>query len=286
MAIVYWNDLLEEFDVPASVAGLKKKTEGELLPPRVVLFDIYGTLVKPLVGDLEAQLKSRLSVESFEKTARRFGLEKGAGRKLFDGFYRKVREIHERMKNIGVRQPEILIEYVWMELLAGMGVDVSLEEARSFAIYRELHANPVAPFQGVSECLTRLKENKIELGIVSNSQFYTMPILKKVLQIDLDQILNPNFVFLSYEIGFAKPDPHFFLLAKTKLALNEIAPEEAVVIGNDWVNDVMSSRNFGFQGLFFRGEGREQEYDPGAIGKGVAVAYNYKDVETLLGIRG
>ena len=286
MKKINWRNVLEEFPLPQEDPGVKGEIEGELSPPKVVLFDVYGTLVKPLIGDLEAQLRNQMSVESFEETIRRFGLPKGIGEDLYRGFYSKINEVHESLRTLGIKQPEVLIEHVWMELLAEKDIRISVEDARSLAIFREMKANPVAAFSGAGDCLKKLKQRNIKLGIVSNSQFYTMPILGRALKIDLDQVFDREIVFLSYELGFAKPDPYFFLLVRTKLAITGTDPGEVVVVGNDWINDIMASRKFGFQALFFRGEGREQEYDPATIGDGCAVVFNYNQVKTLLGIRG
>ena len=286
MKRINWRDVLKNFPVPREEPGIDGDVEGKLFPAKLVLFDVYGTLVKPLIGDLEAQLRSEMSIESFEETIRWFGLPKGIGGDLYKRFFSRISEIHGRLREIGIRQPEVLIEYVWRDILSDMGIQVSIEEARSIAIYREMKANPVAAFTGAARCLAKLKRKNIRIGLVSNSQFYTLPILSETLEIDLKQVFDPDCVFLSYELGFAKPDPHFFLMAKTRIAIEDISPREAVVVGNDWINDVRASKRFGFQTIFFRGEGREQEYDPDDIGDGSAIAYNYSQVEDLLNIRG
>ncbi len=281
-----WVKVIDEFSLPPEDPGAEGHAEGELFPVRVVLFDVYGTLVKPLIGDLEAQLRDKITVESFEETLRWFGLKPDMGKELYGRFFAKVAEYHETMKNLGIIQPEVLIEYIWMELLAEKGIEVGIDDARAMAVYREMKANPVAAFRGVSECIEKLTGQNIAVGIVSNSQFYTMPILKNTLKIDLDKAFSKRYLFLSYELGFAKPDPHFFLVARTRLAIDGIRSGEVAVVGNDWHNDVVASKKFGFQAIFFRGEGREQGYNPEDIGMGTAIAYNYEQVEKLLGIGG
>jgi len=281
-----WKDVLEEFEIPPEVPGIDGNTKGEVLQVKVVLFDVYGTLVKPLIGDLDAQLRNKMSVSSFQETLRRFGLPEDLGEVLYKSFYAKVAEVHEELKNIGIGRPEVLIEHIWISILAENGIRVSVEEARSLSIYREMKANPVAAFSGVTECLEKLSNSGVGLGLVSNSQFYTLPILGKVLRIDPGKIFNSAMMFMSYRLGFAKPDPHFFLLARTALAIEGIKPEEAVVVGNDWTNDVEAARKFGFQTIYFCGEGQNNIHERIETGTGCAVAYNYKQVEGLLRLRG
>ena len=281
-----WMDVLKEFPVPPEDPGSEGAIEGEISAVKVVLFDVYGTLVKPLIGDLDAQLRNKMTVESFEDALKWYGMEPAMGKELYKRFYEKISYIHENLKKVGIKQPEVLIEHVWLELLAEKEVHINVDDARRLAIYREMKANPVAPFRGATACIKALNRKGILTGIVSNSQFYTMPILGKALKIDPMQFFEGKYMFLSYLLGFAKPDPHFFLLASRRLAVEGINSDEVVVIGNDWENDVLSAKKFGFQAIFFRGEGKVQEYDPEVIGKGTAIAYNFEQVRRLLNIGG
>lgn len=282
MNIQSWKKILDEFPVCQSVPGCAGQPCGSLEGRiKVVLFDIYGTLIKPLIGDLDEQARTETVRESFRKTAYRFGFNAERGEKWYRDFFERIDELHCEMREIGIIRSEVLVEKIWQELLQKEGCNISLEEARSFAMYRELVANPVASFQGVCECLEMLKERGYRIGIVSNSQFYSLPVLEKALGTRLDKFLDSGLLFLSFELGFAKPDPHFFLLAKTRLALEGVDASESVVVGNDWENDIMGALNFGFKPVFFGGENRDEKNQRGKVVEGVPIVYKYKYLARL-----
>ncbi len=284
MVIDPWEKILDEFDLPDEVEGIQERPLGSLPgTPSIVLFDIYGTLVKPLIGDLDDQVRRKIGLESFIKTARRFGLSDEIGEAFFRKFFKKIEEVHSCLRNLGITRPEVLVEKIWQEMLREAGVDVSLEKAKSFAIYRELEANPVAPFKGAARLIKRLKERGVRIGIVSNSQFYSLPISSKTLGLPMDKYVDSSLVFLSFELGFAKPDPHFSLLVKTRLALLGINAEEAVVIGNDLENDVVAASDFGFRAILFLGEGKKDIAFEAA--EQAPVAYTYEQLKEILKVK-
>ena len=138
-------------------------------------------------------------------------------------------------------------------------------------------ANPVRPFFGAAEALLKLKRSGIKLGLASNSQFYTLPILGKVLNIRPKEFFNAELTFLSFHLGFSKPSPYFFRLIRTRAYYLGLKPEEVLVVGNDCENDVWPAKAHGLQALLFWGNAQSVRLG-GTIGKGPMVT-NY---ETLL----
>lgn len=248
-----WREWLE-----AHVTRTPKPTGGSgVVPhfdpkPRVVLFDVYGTLLAAKHGDLEHQMRQRLSEESFAETARRFGFSQRAARIWADGFFRAVAEEHERCRTIGIQRPEVLVERIWEDLLRSVpDPPATLPDPLDTAIYRELVANPVCPFQGAGDMLCTLRRHGCALGLASNAQFYTRPILEYIFEAALDDLFDPEWTFFSFELGFAKPDPYFFRLVVTRARRRGLNPEALLVVGNDPVNDMEAARNQGLQAVLF-----------------------------------
>ncbi len=223
--------------------------------PRVILFDVYGTLLAARYGDLEAQGWDRPPEESFVKTARFFGFSEETGRKWAEGFFRAVSEEHERCRALGIRRAEVLVERIWEELLrSAPDPPDAVPDPVDAALYRELTANPVAPFEGAAEALAALRRDGYRLGLASNAQFYTLPVLDYALGGGapfLEATFDPDWLFFSFELGFAKPDPHFFRLIVTRARRCGLKPEDVLMVGNDPVNDIEAARLHGLQAVLF-----------------------------------
>jgi len=102
---------------------------------------------------------------------------------------------------------------------------------------------------GAAAVLSTLAERNVCLGLVSNSQPYTLR--------ELDAALVPaglsramfasDLCFLSFEHGFSKPDPHVFRLLVARLASRDVRPNETLVVGDREDNDIAPARAQGFQ---------------------------------------
>ncbi len=249
-----WLSVLREFRVPEPALTVSGGVVPILEPlPKVILFDVYGTLVCPLVGDLADQARLISSEDSFVATAEHFDFPKEVGIKWRAWFFEAIAKEHQEAKEKGITPAEVQVDQIWAKMLARVGGDRSVVQAQRVAAYREMLANPVRPFSGAAEALRKLKSKGVRLGIVSNSQFYTIPILGLTLGIDTDEVFEPKLTFLSYCLGFAKPSPYFFRLVRTKVLQLGLMAEEALVVGNDCENDVLAAQAHGLQALLFHG---------------------------------
>jgi len=273
-----WLSILQEFQVDGPAPTRPKGPVPTLEPnPKAILFDVYGTLVCPQVGDLEEQARLASGEESFIATAKRFGFSEEIGIEWHRWFFEAISSEHQEQEKKGITPAEVQVDGVWTEMIARAGGDPSVSQARKLAAYRELMANPVRPFSGAAKALSKLKGNGIMLGLASNSQFYTLPILGKALGIKPEEFFRAELIFLSFHLGFSKPSPYFFRLIRTKAVYLGLRPEEVLVVGNDCENDVLPAEAQGLQALLFWGNAQSARLS-GTIGKGPMVT-NY---ETLL----
>jgi FMN phosphatase YigB (HAD superfamily) len=247
-----FDSIFKEFPLPPAVTtGTGHGGPNLARKPAVILFDIYGTLVSSTLGDLEEQRQTARDAAGFIATARRFGLDENQGRQWEKSFFEEIELEHAQCRAQGITRAEVLIEEIWRRLIESTRPDRFSARPEDLALYRELTANPVALFQGVEHTLQSLKEQGFILGLASNSQFHTLPILERLLGASLDRWFDPNWSFLSYRLGFAKPDPHFFRLALTRALRHGYRPDQVLMVGNDLENDIWSAMLHGIQAVHF-----------------------------------
>ncbi len=221
-------------------------------PVRAVLFDVYGTLFVSASGDIhpagkEIKIDSRLTA-----LVEKYRLPLPAG-ELTDRFFRAVEKTHAAMKNRGVDFPEVDVDRIWMEV---MRIE-DIQAARRFAVEYEMIVNPVYPMPHLSEVIETLKKKGIQLGIVSNAQFYTPHLFALFCGGFPEQLgFNPALVFYSYQHGQAKPSPLMYHLAAEKLNRAGISTATALYVGNDMRNDILPAHSAGFQTCLFAGDAR------------------------------
>lgn len=269
-----WLSILQEFPVPEPAATVPGGNVPPLEPlPRIVLFDVYGTLVCPRLGDLQDQARPVSSEDSFVATAERFGFDKDVGIKWHRWFFEAIASEHKELEKQGISPAEVQVDQIWADIIGMVGGNPRGNQPRMFAAYREMVANPVRPFSGAVEALRELKERGVGLGIVSNSQFYTMPILGLTLGINPGEFFDPKLTFLSFRLGFSKPSPYFFRLVKTTVLHLGFRPEEVLVVGNDLENDVLAAQAHGLQAVLFYGNDQSVRLGQGGPAKNVITNY-------------
>lgn len=261
-----YKDLMQKHITPLAPIPTGVEPAGHLRDPvRAVLFDVYGTLFISRSGDIslagrEVQTAGRLTslVQSYDY--------QGSADELIDAFFQAIQTSHESMRQQGIDYPEVQIDQIWQQVLGASDI----ETARRFAVEFEMIINPGYPMPHLESVLSALREASTVIGIVSNAQFFT-PILFETLLGDVPENIgfDPELIFYSYQYGVAKPSRHLFQLAAKKLQDYGIAPENALYVGNDMLNDMMPAAAEGFQTALFAGDKRSlrlREDDPDCKG--------------------
>jgi FMN phosphatase YigB (HAD superfamily) len=158
-----------------------------------------------------------------------------------------IQREHAAAKGEGITYPEIFWPAVAREAwpaLASLGAD-ALDD---FLFQHAQLQHTIRLMPGAEAVLRSLTERKVCLGLVSNSQPYTLRELDPTLAaIGLSRALfAPDLCFFSFEHGFSKPDPRVFRLLAARLAQHGIAPREAIVVGDREDNDIAPARAVGF----------------------------------------
>lgn len=221
-------------------------------PVAAVLFDVYGTLLISASGDIGLSQAHGNSDSNLDQWVSNFGFAPPSNG-VRAALTAAIKKAHEHSRARGVSCPEVVIEKIWGQLYP----QATEAELRRLALAYELRVNPVWPMPGLARCLASLRRNGVRLGIVSNAQFYTPLVLTHFLGGPLHQNgFLEDLCFYSYHLGQAKPGVALYQAAKDALQHYGIAPQEAVMVGNDRRNDVAAARLVGFQTVLFAGDER------------------------------
>ena len=187
---------------------------------KAVLFDIYGTLLISEAGESHPDPRIRTAIEAAHAAS-------------------------------GLPFPEVDIR----EIHAALHPALAPAEIEELALRHELACNPTAEMPGAAGTLRALHRRGFTLGLISNAQFYTLPVLEENLHAPLEALgIDPGLVVFSYQLLRAKPDPSLFKAARALLAGRGIAPAAVLYLGNDVRNDIDPARAAGFRTALFAGD--------------------------------
>ena len=224
---------------------------------QAIVFDIYGTLVLSGTGDISiAQTIDRESELQHILNNQGYRIDKKT--QLLEQFYSLIREDHANSKASGAVYPEVDIVEIWSRFLAKHFSDlVEPTRLKEIAIRFECAVNPVWPMPDLETVLFKINALNKTLGIVSNAQFYTPLMLegfthKKIHELGFQEDLS----VWSYKEGLGKPSMTLFEKLSRALTQRNIAPHQALYVGNDMLNDIWTASQAGFRTALFAGDQR------------------------------
>ena len=210
---------------------------------RAVIFDIYNTLLE--IGPSPPDAAARW----IELCRAVLSVEPHLNLKEFAAACEVViaRE-HDSARKAGISHPEIFWPAVASEALPELA-RLKPKQRELFLIEHAALQRSVRLMNGAADVLRAMQSNKISLGLVSNSQPYTLTELDASLasaRLRL-KVFEPELSFLSFQAGFSKPDPHVFRWLAAHLRDFHITPKEALIVGDRLDNDITPAQMQGFQ---------------------------------------
>lgn len=195
-----------------------------------------------------------------------------AGSRESELFHSIIEQEHSRQIERGIQYPEVEIRKVWEEALVVLNYEglyrgtITTESIERIAVEYECLVNPVWPMPGLKDLLEKLSE-RLQLGIVSNAQFFTPLLFPALLGRTHAQLgFKENLCFWSYRRLEAKPSTALFIALKDSLKKSyNILPAETLYMGNDLLNDILPAAELGFKTALFAGDSRSlrlREDDP------------------------
>ncbi len=210
---------------------------------RAAIFDIYSTILE--VGPPPAnadELWQGLCAETL-------GTPPPLSRSEFSlRSSQVVGRLHADARARGIQWPEILWPSVVLEVIPGLA-RLSAPKREDFLLRQMKIGRTLRLAEKAEDCLRRLNDQGILLGIASNAQAYTLRELSGALQdagFNLSSF-DRDLRFWSFENGFSKPDPHVFRILTARLEARGIRPVETLMVGDRLDNDIEPARAHGWQ---------------------------------------
>lgn len=256
---------------------------------RAVIFDIYGTLIISGSGDVGGGDVGGGDVDGGDVDGGFIGRvsliddgderEVGVGGGLrpaipvtaatAEAFRSEVAAFHAATSLPPGERAEVDALEVWRRLLASRGRgDLATDpwSVAELAAEFESRTNPTWPMPGAAVALEALAGRPLALGIVSNAQAFTLPLIEDLVGGPLSSsAFDLDLCLFSYRYRRAKPSPSLFRTLRAALRRRGISASEAVYVGNDMLNDVWAAGRAGLRTVWFAGDRRScrpREDDP------------------------
>ena len=227
---------------------------------RVLVFDIYGTLLISASGDIGLG-GDRNETQAFAAALQAAGLKLENPEQLEHGpllLKEVIREHHRERRAEGVEYPEVDILAVWSRVLERLGLSLDTAALQSLAVEYECRVNPVWPMPGLAQLLSGLRRAGLRMGIVSNAQFCTPLMIQALLGKHPYELgFTPEYCAWSHRLLEAKPSTRLYEQCLAALAEREgIAPREVLYVGNDQLKDIWPASASGCRTALFAGDAR------------------------------
>lgn len=189
--------------------------------------------------------------------------------KVLDLYNETVNELRREAIAMGIHTPEPDIRNVWSRVLESLKdqkliqfdtrFDGLLRTAETLSLEFEIRMNPTWPMPNMTHVLDRLHAKSYDLGIISNSQFYTPIMIEAYADRTLRDLgFSSGLLHWSYEVGLKKPSITFYRRFLEKMVRHHptLQPEEILYVGNDMRKDILPSQTLGFKTALFAGDQR------------------------------
>lgn len=210
-----------------------------------------GTRIDAVLFDLDDTLHDNYGL--IHRTAQRVAEELSEqctidARLFADAYFASGEEYWERIRRTGP-QSVGLRQWIRTHMVHAAGLDQEPELAdRATDLFDRYYKEYIRLYPEVSELLVVLRDRGMKLGLVTNG--LTDTHREKIALLKLEEIFDT--VLIADEVGMAKPDPRFFLLACARLG---VQPDHALMVGDHWERDVQGARNAGLLALWFNPRG-------------------------------
>lgn len=243
-----------------SINNGKKQTKSKF---KALLFDLYGTLFISEGADKLPGEKDFPPI-FFTKAFKICGMEELTQNILPEDFANYFKELIKKAHNNEIEKdnpaPEVEIREIWHQTICHFDIATGMgqEEIEKLAVVYENLTNKTWLMPNLVQTLHFATSKSVQLGIISNAQFYSPLIFEAHLGALPEELgFNKKLCYYSYEDRIAKPGIAMFEKAAAYLKKEKgIVTEETLFIGNDMLNDIEAAAKVGIQTCLFAGDKR------------------------------
>jgi HAD superfamily hydrolase (TIGR01549 family) len=123
---------------------------------------------------------------------------------------------------------------------------ITNEQASDFQAHYELNLDNLQLFEEVPELINIIKAKGKLVGIITNGPVQHQ--FNKISSLGLTSCVSREHIFISDEVGVAKPNKQLFHHVAQKVNL---IPSEILYIGDSWPNDVVAPMEAGWQAIWY-----------------------------------
>lgn len=243
-----------------------------------IAFDFYGTMFLSGVGDIGIDEEQQNDAPViFTKALEESGfdlLDQKAGERGIILFKKHIERYIAAARNNGIDYPEAEIREIWREVLTTLQRNnfiegqLNRETITNFGIEFEFRANNLWPAPNLEPALSSILDLDLELGIISNSQFYTPIAFEATLGKAPEAFgFNANLLIWSFKIGRKKPSLHFYEAFVDAAKHEGLKPQQVLYIGNDIRKDIKPAKSLGMKTALYVGDQRSIRHEPYELDK-------------------
>lgn len=244
---------------------------------RVVLWNLYGTLLRVADGELLHETPDKLRMEvALDKTIREFNMWYSMTRKPgapWEYMYRIYHRIVEDLKLAGTRRkgdvPEVNSAHVWRKVLdklvqkeyeydvAQYGDLDELSEKIALFYHQTLQGHEAAP--EAARTVTTIADAGLYQSLLADAQCFSVAQLLSDLRdqeptTPLATLFRSDLWTLSYLAGVRKPSMSLFAAAYRKVKSLGLEPEQVLYISSRVAGDLAIAKSVGFHTAIYAGE--------------------------------
>ena len=214
---------------------------------KALLFDLNGTVIDILTNEADDNV--------FRTTANFLS---------YFGVYISKNELKEEFFNLNRKQrkssreefPEFdsakIFEDIICHAAGELTGDIKELSRTASRVFRAASRYKLELYDGVFETLLQLKHSYRMAAVSDGQSLWAVPELTASGISDFF-----DFVLVSGDFGFRKPDKRIFDTAAEKTA---VAREEILFVGNDMYRDIYGAKKAGLKTVFFKSNQGEQRY--------------------------
>jgi HAD superfamily hydrolase (TIGR01549 family) len=201
---------------------------------KAIFFDLDDTLHDHLYPFLKAfkdsfpNLYEQVEVESLYKKFRDFS----------DLLWEKYSNQELTLEELRIARIVMALEY--------FQIGITHKQASEFQAQYELNLDSLQLFAEVPELIKTIKAKGKLVGIITNGPVQHQ--FNKINSLGLTSYVTRDHIFISDEVGVAKPNKQIFHHAAQKA---NMIPSEIIYIGDSWPNDVVAPMEAGWKAIWY-----------------------------------